>query len=84
MDPQSAIDDLASGSIAKVLSTGLVALFLVCVVLFRRLNQVQDQRIEDMREYGDRLHKMQEQANLALGALVEPVREAVREMRGRR
>lgn len=84
MDPQNAIDGLASGNALTILATGLVALFLVCVVLFRRLNQVQDQRIEDMREYGDRMHKMQEQANLALGALVEPVREAVREMRGRK
>lgn len=84
MDPSDTINRLASGDALMILATGLVALFIVCVVLFRRLNQVQDQRIDDMREYGDRLHKMQEQANLALGALVEPVREAVREMRGRK
>ena len=84
MDPVEVAEKLANGSVVTVLAFAVVALSIVAIVLFRRINQLHDQRVQDMREMGAEARKLLEQTNLALGALAEPVREAVREMRGRK
>ena len=84
MDPADAIDRLASGEAVSILATAVVALAITAVVLFRRLSQVQDQRIEDMRIMGQEARQMLDQTNRALGALSEPVQEVVRELRTRK
>lgn len=84
LNPEKAIDNLASGNPMTILAMAVVGLSIVVVVLFRRLNQLHDQRVEDMRLMSAEVRKLLEQTNLALGALTEPVREAVRELRGRK
>lgn len=84
MDPISTVDRLATGEAVTILAVVVVAEFLALIVLFRRVNQVQDQRIEDMRVMSGETRSLLEKTNAALSALTDPLEEAVRELRVRR
>lgn len=75
MTPTEAFDRLATGEAVSILALGCVVFFLTSVALYRRLTQVQDKRIEDMRLMGQELLDSQKQNNIAIGALTEVVRD---------
>lgn len=84
MTPEAAIDTLSSGSVTTILATCCVALAWTVRTLFRLLNESKDKRIEDLRDTGEKLANATHESNLALSALTEPLREAVRELRSRK
>lgn len=79
MDPVDTVNKLASGDILMVMAVIIVALSLTIIVLFRKLTESYDKRLQDMQSMYESSKKLADESNKSLAAL----NEAMREIRGR-
>lgn len=79
MDPVDTVNKLASGDILMVMAVIIVALALTIIVLFRKLTESYDKRLQDMQSMYESSKKLADESNKSLAAL----NEAMREIRGR-
>lgn len=79
MDPVDTVNKLASGDILMVMAVIIVALASTIIVLFRKLTESYDKRLQDMQSMYESSKKLADESNKSLAAL----NEAMREIRGR-
>lgn len=80
MDPTAVIQEIGGGLAAVV----IVAQAIANVVQYRRNNQLQDKLLDLTHAMGKENRDLLAQTNLAISANAETMREAVRELRGRK
>lgn len=80
MDPMSVVEQIGGGLQAVV----IVGQAIANIVQYRRNNQLQDKLLDLTQTMGKENRDLLSQTNLAISANAETMREAVRELRGRK
>lgn len=80
MNPESAIDRLASGGPTEILAVIVGALAIIAIILYRRNNELQDKMLEQANERSRVQSEMISQYHTAIHASAQTVTEAIRRL----